>query len=430
MPLRQQSALRNPTRSSARLAGAIAGTIGNLPESAARSVRRRLASQEGDSAAADQRMGDSLGSLVNTAANPATVTSSSAPGLPAGTDTAASVPRDADQAQLDAHARQLRQANEDLARRLEQLQQTLMEHQQRTSSTLPMPANPQHERTGAAPQSASPDFSPPPRPPVVWRDGPFAFTRGLIESMLALSVATMGNRMSAVLGQPNHSFRVKLQDGDNVLTQASAPYHFHMANYLRTMLTPTPDAWPAFANVLVSAVRQHQEVFGGHAVNELHEGLHLFSQDLADLRAQTAHPDAPCADSRVIQLALQCLRDGDPMSFFRSADAEISRVKLDMLRAQPRPCPDRAGRGRWAVDNNDRTGHGGAPANLSQHTIVDTYGNGAQAIFIRKGVRGPDGQYAAGLRCFKCGSKQHRMDNCRATADIIDKWVKNAEPAP
>ena len=73
-------------------------------------------------------------------------------------------------------------------------------------------------------------------------------------------------------------------------------------------------------------------------------------------------------------------------------------------------------------------------ASSFQNEIDSEYRNAfekiGEAIFIRKGVRGPDGQYAAGLRCFKCGSKQHRMDNCRATADIIEKWVKNAEPAP
>ena len=85
---------------------------------------------------------------------------------------------------------------------------------------------------------------------------------------------------------------------------------------------------------------------------------------------------------------------------------------------------------RYTYDGGGRGGRGkGGKArapSLKDTTVIEK--SVSLGIFIRKTVRSPHGP--AEFRCFKCGSTQHKVDNCLADEDTVTKWVDEAEPAP
>ena len=274
-------------------------------------------------------------------------------------------------------------------------------------------------------------YVPPAPPPPAFQYGMFSGTQGLAELLATMSVSYSAIRIPNVLAQPVHVFPMPEGSYGSFLSQATASYHYQMYNFFDFKLKPLPTTWSVFSEVLVTAARHQQSIFGVHAAQELETLMRCFGADLDELRqeARSVNFSKPI-DVCVIHVFTKALRDANPLSIFAAVTAEIARLRVAIYDAQPvQPNADRGARGRGPGDHYPAPnggGSGSAPGALERCTVVE---NSPQHGLIRKGVRGPDGRYAAGVRCFKCGSSTHRVDACTALPGAVDKWVQNAEPA-
>ena len=349
---------------------------------------------------------------------------------------AGSQPRTADMPQLDSPSTGTQSGGlSQLAVDYAQARQELTDAQNQLQQLQLAAATSDSSRRPGAPTPPRPaevlPYVPPAPPPPAFRYGMFSGTQGVAEIFAAMSVAYSAMRIPSVLATPVHAFPTPAGASAALIYQQTAPHHHYMYNFFDLKLRPLPTTWSVFSEALVTAVRQQQSVFGVYAVQELETLLRCFGTDVDELRqdARLVNFSRPI-DACVISAVTQALRDASPLSIFAAVEAELARLRVAIYDAQPvQPYADRGGRGRGAGDHHPAPSGGASgstPLALERCTVVEhTPQNG----FIRKGVRGPDGRYAAGTRCFKCGSLAHRVDACTALAGVIEKWVQNAEPA-
>ena len=276
-----------------------------------------------------------------------------------------------------------------------------------------------------------------PTPARVFNDGPFRFSEGTVEFLMAFSLGYMTVRLPDVLSQPVHTFTAQTATGPVVHTQPTSQFHYTMYNYLAGQLSTTPSTWEELANIIRTAARQHSASFGAHCVVELDSLLHMVRTDLAELQtmADGISPGQQL-DARLVAAALHKFREASPLAFPRAIDAELSAIRTELSRKQQSPAHHehrQGGRGRgsgephYAYDGGGR-GKGGKARvhSLKDTTVIEKFH--PLNIYIRRSVRTVYGPPE--FRCFKCGSTQHKYDECLADNDVVSKWVDDAEPAP
>ena len=215
-----------------------------------------------------------------------------------------------------------------------------------------------------------------------------------------------------------------------------------MYNYLSGQLSKIPSTWAelASANIIRTAARQHSASFGAHCMVELDSVLHMVHTDLAELQtmADGISPGQQL-DARLVSAALHKFREASPLAFPRAVDAELSAIRTELSRKQQSPAhhdhhPGGRGRGsgepHYTYDGGGRGGRGkGGKArvhSLKDTTVIEKFQH--LNMYIRKSVHTQYGPPE--FRCFKCGSTQHKIDDCVADEDAVRKWVDDAEPSP
>ena len=328
--------------------------------------------------------------------------------------------------------------NAELSQRVVQLTEQLLVQQRTSPVNSPTPATTTTSRRQQSPTRAV-DFVPPPAPEKTFRDGLINLSEGAVQFLLAFSVACMGLRMPDVLNLPEHTFTSQLPSGSVVHTQRKSPFHSSIFNYLLSVMPNMPSTWAEFSSILSSAARQNASSFGDHAIVEINAVMHMVTtdRDLDELKSIAASVSQnQNLDTRLVVLAVSKFREGSPLSVPRALDSELHAIRAELSKRQSGHAnrdPQRGGRGRGYGDgpqgkDGKGRGKGGkarAPS-LKDTTVIEK--SVSLGIFIRKTVRSPHGP--AEFRCFKCGSTQHKLDNCLADEDTVAKWVEDAEPAP
>lgn len=258
---------------------------------------------------------------------------------------------------------------------------------------------------------------------------------------MAFSVGCMAVRLSDVLSESVHTFTAQTATGPVVHTQQTSQFHYSIYNLLSVQLSTTPSSWEELANIIRTAARQHSASFGAHCLVELDSVLRMFHTDIAELQTiGDGISPGQQIDARLVSAALDKFRGASPLAFPRAVDAELSAIRTELSRKQQSPAHHnhhQGGRGRgsgephYGYDGGGRGGRnkGGKARvhSLKETTVIEKFQ--PLNIYIRKSVY--TSQYGPPeFRCFKCGSTQHKIDDCVADEDAVRKWVDDAEPAP